>query len=629
MQWVGIAVAVLALLPAVSGTYTVVNNEFEYHYGPGSLLLVPYFLFLCGLALRAVIEKLKINQSARERQQAFTMLSGLFLSAAWALIFIIIIPTITRTDDLLFVGYLAPYIFTLTMYYGIIWLGFLDFRQVVARSIGYLLSLVGLGAAFILFLTLMMQTLLHDTLPPEEIIILTGISFVMAIGFQPAKRFFDKYTNRIFYRDAYDPQILYGKLNKLLVSSLDTTYILGHSASIVAESLRPEYCLIALRDGKSAFRVFGTESIVLDEQLLNDISTISPKIKSQVLMVDYLEQAQGIKLKDMMIRSNISVLVRLTRNVGEDKEDIGYIILGAKISGNPYSRDDITTLEAVSNELVLAIQNAIHFEEIQNFNVTLQGRVDEATRKYRATNEKLKKLDETKDEFISMASHQLRTPLTSVKGYLSMVLEGDVGTLNKQQEELLKQSYLSSQRMVNLIADLLNLSRLNTGKFIIDPHPIDLRDVVDSELMQLHETAKAKDIKLTYKKPDSFPILNIDENKIHQVVMNFADNAIYYTPNGGKITVELRETPTAIEYTVTDTGIGVPREVQRHLFTKFYRADNAKRARPDGTGLGLFMAKKVIIAQGGSVIFDSEEGRGSTFGFRFNKSQLAVPDPKV
>ena len=114
----------------------------------------------------------------------------------------------------------------------------------------------------------------------------------------------------------------------------------------------------------------------------------------------------------------------------------------------------------------------------------------------------------------------------------------------------------------------------------------------------------------------------LDETKMRQVIMKFIDNAIYYTPAGGTITVELKDLPKTVEFTVTDTGIGVPKAEQHHLFSKFYRAHNAKRARPDGTGLGLFMAKKVILSQGGATIFRSQEGKGSTFGFTFAKAKL-------
>jgi signal transduction histidine kinase len=329
-------------------------------------------------------------------------------------------------------------------------------------------------------------------------------------------------------------------------------------------------------------------------------------------------------LNVMLTHHDISAVARLTASRGSKKEVLGYMLLGPRKSGKNYDLQDAQVIDAVASTLVIAMQNALHFEEIQHFNVTLQERVEEQTRKYRTANEKLKKLDETKDEFISMASHQLRTPLTSVKGYLSMVLEGDAGPLKPQQEQLLKQSFMSSQRMVNLIADLLNLSRLNTGKFVIETAPTDLRVIVDQEIAQLHETAKAKNITLTYVNPKTFSLLPLDEGKIHQVVMNFIDNAIYYTPEGGQIEVSLNETPSHIEFRVQDSGIGVPREMQHKLFGKFYRADNARRMRPDGTGLGLYMAKKVVVAQGGSIIFASQEGKGSTFGFRFSKRHVTT-----
>jgi signal transduction histidine kinase len=306
-------------------------------------------------------------------------------------------------------------------------------------------------------------------------------------------------------------------------------------------------------------------------------------------------------------------------------EGLGYLVLGQKRSGNPYGAQDIAVLEIISRELLLAIQNVLRFEEIRNFNITLQQRIEDATRKLRRTNEKLRRLDEIKDDFISMASHQLRTPLTSVKGYVSMVLEGDAGGLTPMQKKLLNQSFISSQRMAYLISDLLNVSRLRTGKFIIDPVPCNLAQVVQDEVAQLQETVKGRNLTLEYHKPERFPILMIDETKIRQVIMNFIDNAIYYTPSGGRITVKLSETPKTIELAVTDNGIGVPKHERHRLFTKFFRAHNAQKARPDGTGLGLFMAKKVIIAQGGAVIFKSQEGKGSTFGFTFPKAALVAP----
>jgi signal transduction histidine kinase len=209
-----------------------------------------------------------------------------------------------------------------------------------------------------------------------------------------------------------------------------------------------------------------------------------------------------------------------------------------------------------------------------------------------------------------------------------MVLDGDAGPINPMQEKLLTQSFNSAQRMVYLIADLLNISRLKTGKFIIEPSPTNLAKITKDEVSQLVDTAKGRGLELTYDKPQDFPTYMLDSVKIRQVIMNFVDNAIYYTQNGGHIHVELQDKSKAIELRVIDDGIGVPRGLQHHLFSKFYRAPNAQKARPDGTGLGLFMAKKIVVAQGGSIIFESSEGKGSVFGFSFAKSKIHLAPEK-
>jgi signal transduction histidine kinase len=300
------------------------------------------------------------------------------------------------------------------------------------------------------------------------------------------------------------------------------------------------------------------------------------------------------------------------------RQVVGLLVVGYTTPVTQLSATDTALMDRLSESIGVALDNKLLFEENQH-----------VLRQLQESNAKLVALDEAKDDFISMASHQLRTPLTSVKGYISMVLEGDAGKLTPTQKKLLNQSFFSAQRMVYLIADLLNVSRLKTGKFIMETTPVDLATVVEEELIQLKETAAARDLKLVYHKPKKFTEVMLDETKTRQVIMNFVDNAVYYTSSGGSIEVKLAETPTMIEFRVIDDGIGVPKSEQPHLFTKFYRAGNARKARPDGTGLGLFMAKKVIVNQGGSLIFQSKEGKGSTFGFTLSKHKLAVNAEKA
>jgi signal transduction histidine kinase len=294
---------------------------------------------------------------------------------------------------------------------------------------------------------------------------------------------------------------------------------------------------------------------------------------------------------------------------------IGFLCMGEHLNSG-YSSRDIRVLQTIADELVIAIQNASSIQEVRELNTNLQQRVESATKELRLSNAQLQRLDKAKDDFISMASHQLRTPLTSVKGYISMVRDGDVGKINKSQDELLSEAFNSSERMVHLINDFLSVSRLQTGKFLIDKHPINLAKIIEQELDSLATNAESRNLSFVYKPPKDFPMLNLDEDKIRQVIMNFSDNAIYYCKEGTKIKVTLAIEGKDAVFKVIDTGIGVPRAEQSQLFNKFYRASNARKQRPDGTGVGLYLAKKVIDAHEGKVIFESAEGKGSTFGFR-------------
>ena len=328
--------------------------------------------------------------------------------------------------------------------------------------------------------------------------------------------------------------------------------------------------------------------------------------------IDYPPESIGRVLHKMPIKSIYQTKLVVRRHL------VGVLMVGFYAANSQITETDTLLIDRLSESIGVALDNKLLFEENQH-----------VVRQLRFTNAKLRALDEAKDDFVSMASHQLRTPLTSVKGYVSMVLEGDAGKVTPAQRKLLNQSFYSSQRMVYLIADLLNVSRLRTGKFVLNNAPVNLANVVAEEIEQLTETAAHRNLKLTYIKPKNFPDMMVDETKIRQIVMNFADNAIYYTPAGGKINIRLIDKPNTVEFRVEDNGIGIPKREKAHLFTKFYRASNARQARPDGTGLGLFMAKKVIIAQGGALIFESKEGKGSTFGFVFSKAKLGIPKASV
>lgn len=591
--------------------------------GPLYYLFIVYILISLIYATYTLYKTYK-NSYGNSRIQLQIILIGTLVSIVWSILFSIFIPLLTGSSKFSILGTFSGLILVSFYSYAIIKHRFLDIRFVIARTIAYALSLSVLVGVYILLVVSASEVLkIGPNLSVEQRIFYVALSIVFAITLAPLKKFFDKLSNSLFYRDAYDTQELLDRLNKILVSTSNIEKLLDDTSYTVSKFLKTEFMSVGIPGARNVedYRIIGTDNRKFKSSDIELAQSLLPKIKSKVVIADFLER-EDYKMKRLMQNNDIAVLVRLVDDPNKESDDIGAMIIGNKKSGSPFSSQDTKVLTLIADELILAIQNALRFEEIQNFNKTLEKRVDQATNKLQRANDKLVALDQTKDDFISMASHQLRTPLTSVKGYISMVLEGDAGEVNKDQKELLSQAFVSSQRMVYLISDLLNVSRLRTGKFVIDPSPINLADVIESEVAQLKETAAARGLKLIYNKPKDFPTLMLDETKIRQVLTNYMDNAIYYTPNNGKIEINLKDGRQSIEMTVTDSGIGVPKHEQHNLFTKFFRAGNAKKARPDGTGLGLFMAKKVIIAQGGAIIFRSTEGKGSTFGFTFDKSRL-------
>jgi len=241
--------------------------------------------------------------------------------------------------------------------------------------------------------------------------------------------------------------------------------------------------------------------------------------------------------------------------------------------------------------------------------------MEKLTKELEKANEKLKKLDAMKDEFISIASHQLRTPLTVIKGYLSMIMEGDFGRVVVKQKEPMEKITESSNRLVQLVENMLNVSRIESGRLKFNFVDIQLENLVKSVVDELEPRAKLKLLRLNYEMPPS-PLskIKIDEEKIRQVVINLIENSIKYT-NQGSVNVSLKQNGKTMEFSVSDTGAGIKSEDLPKLFQKFSRGTGST-ASVDGTGLGLYVARQMVEAHKGRIWAESKgEGTGSKFSF--------------
>lgn len=618
--------ATLATLSVMAFTLTPYVFHLDSQGGPvpnfGIGIFMMLVISLLGGGIYTLLRKY-LRSQGQEKRQLKIVLIGLLTTFGLILTTNLLLVVLFNITSFIILAPLYLLIFCGTLAYGIIKHKLFSIRLVIARSLGYLLSLAFMVMLYSLFTQFLFGFFTGFN---SYLITLAGnlvLIIFITLTYQPLKTFFDHQTNKIFYRDAYNPEQFLDQLNKTIVANIEIGILLRHTSTVIEENMKAE-CHIYVKETENASsRIMGTSKKEIKPKAFELIKAELSTISDKTVVTDALEE-HYVELKEVLDSNDIAVISSLITSYSTNQEATAYLMLGPKKSGNTYSKQDIRIIDIISDELLIAIQNALRFEEIQSFNITLQKRINDATAKLKRSNEKLKEMDETKDEFISMASHQLRTPLTSVKGYLSMVIDGDAGKISAPQKELLNQAYVSSQRMVYLIADLLNVSRLKTGKFVIDASPTNLADMVESEIAQLTEVAKSRKLELTYDKPKDFPELMLDEMKTRQVIMNFVDNAIYYTPAGGKIKIELSTDRSSIYFMVKDNGLGVPKSEQSQLFNKFYRASNAQKARPDGTGLGLFMAKKVITDQGGTILFESSEGKGSTFGFKFDRPKASV-----
>ncbi|HJX59610.1 MAG TPA: ATP-binding protein [Patescibacteria group bacterium] len=240
-----------------------------------------------------------------------------------------------------------------------------------------------------------------------------------------------------------------------------------------------------------------------------------------------------------------------------------------------------------------------------------------------------KDIDRMKTEFVSLASHQLRTPLTAVKWFIEMLLDGDAGTLNDEQSKYLRNVYQSNERMIELVNSLLNVSRIESGRIIVEPSPTNIASLVNEVVSKLKPTMAEKDIKLVLKIEDNIPSIDLDQKLVFNVYENLLVNSTKYSFPEGVITLAIYKEGEFLISAVEDHGVGIPTHEQERVFLKFYRGTNVVKEHSEGSGLGLYLAKAIVESSGGKIWFKSEEGKGSTFYFSLPLSGMKSKSGEV
>lgn len=228
---------------------------------------------------------------------------------------------------------------------------------------------------------------------------------------------------------------------------------------------------------------------------------------------------------------------------------------------------------------------------------------------------RLAEVNQMKSEFVSIVSHQLRTPLSSLKWSLNLLMRGKLGKIDSKQEEYLKIIEESNERMIKLVNDLLDVSRIEQGRLDLKPERISLSDLVKEIILEVTPLAQANNVLIEMEIDDNLPSVFADPARLRLAIQNLIDNAIKYIKEKGKVKIKLNKKNSQVKCQIEDNGVGIPDYQKNQVFQKFFRSENIMKHQIKGTGLGLFIAKAIIEASGGEIGFTSQEGVGSTFWF--------------
>jgi len=293
-------------------------------------------------------------------------------------------------------------------------------------------------------------------------------------------------------------------------------------------------------------------------------------------------------------------------------KSLGVLLFGVAKPSEMITDQEKDLIQGFTDIVGLAVENA-----------RLYSTLDATGKQLSQANEQLKELDRLKDEFVSAAAHALRSPMTAIKGYISMVLEGDGGEVASKAKEFLQGAYEGNDRLIRLVNHMLDISRIESGRLIFNIADVQLEDVIQSEVSGLKILADQKGLSLNYEKPPTpLPIVSVDPDRLREVINNLVGNAIKFTQQGG-ITIKHEMSGGFVVTHIIDTGPGISPADIANLFQKFTQA-RVNIGKSGGSGLGLYVSKLIIKEFHGDITLKSQVGQGSTFSFSIPFAQKTV-----
>lgn len=467
--------------------------------------------------------------------------------------------------------------------YDIVALRLLSIRLVVARSVAYVLLLAVVAVSYyVLALWIGQNVFKTARLTGFDQAYQVGVALTLVFLFQPVRRYFEKLTNKIFYRDHYDSQKVVNGFSNILVSERDIEPLLNHSLAILCEQLHISSGRVVIYDKGQVFAVADHNYVVKPkvEQVIAGLRQFSKNVVLSDDLTD--EEIDHLAVNTVGVRASVRLV--------SQNEDVGILLLGDKLSGDIYSNQDVATLDIVRQELAVAVQNARAYRQLQDAQAKLQ------------------ETDEMKSEFIALSSHNLRTPIATIRTISEML------NTSKSPKEI--SNYINmlsgvSNELSGFVEELLIISSLEAGERYESFLAVSVKDLLTPLAAKTQTECQAKGVnfELTFRSPDLYVKANTAHLQI--VLRGILENAIKFTEAGSiAVTVSEQSGQCAIE--VADTGVGISEEELKNLFIKFHRGTDFMRYDYTGAGVGLYLAKLVVEEHGGTITVKSRLHFGTT-----------------
>ncbi len=494
-----------------------------------------------------------------------------------------------------------------------------DIRVIIKRTViftGLSLFTLSTYAVIVFILTSLFGGRGADALSLTTIIPNLVAAIVIAVTFDPLRRWLTNVTDAWLFKGEYKQEEVLKNLSLTLANVIDIDEAIKGMIHVVVEQMRLTRAVVFMLHPNGKDHEHELRGVAKVGEFDDDTLKLAP----QDILVEYFEE-MGIDVAEPVVTEELerigktgnphrpafiarahalgaSVLMPLIisrqeavptapgtpAQTREVKNLIGILALGAKKSGDTFSDQDMGLLQIVANETAAAIEKGRFFEE-----------------------------DRLKTEFVSIASHELLTPTTSMKGYLSMILDEGIGKVDPTARKYLDKVYTETNRLAALVKDLLNVSRIERGKIMVEPKPQELWPLLAHAVETQELKAKERKLTLTLTAPKkALPLVSVDAEKLLEVFINVVGNGLKYTKQGGvSVTAAVQGGQVAVA--IADTGIGIGPNDLQHLFGKFFRASNSDETGQTGTGLGLYISKYVTELMGGTITVDSAVGKGTTF----------------